>query len=129
MPDFQLFDPKFDDEQLFEEFQNFFSKYNLDALFTNEHRAPGMTVAWVDARSVVNPTGSYHNALKEFADYLSLANDNKSIEEALFKLIYEARTFQRFMMSIKKFNMYVRTIDGKHLFNLWNIVWYAKILS
>ena len=128
MDNFQIFNPKFDDDELFTEFNNFFHKYNLDALFTNEHRAGEISVAWVDARSVVNPSGSYHNKLKEFADYLSLANDNKSVEEALFKIIYEARTFQKMMRTITNMVNYFRTVDQKHLFNLWNIVWYNKQL-
>lgn len=123
---FQLFEPRFNDDELEQEFNNFFIRYNLTALFTNEHRAGSITVAWVDARSVVNPAGSYHQTLKEFADVLSIGNDNKAYEEALFKIIYEARTFQGFMRTIRKLMDYIKTIDDNHLFNLWNIVFYNK---
>jgi len=123
---FQIFEPRFNNDELETEFNNFFHKYNLTSLFTNEHRAGSITVTYVDARSVINENGSYHNTLKEFADYLSIANDNKSYEEALFKIIYEARSFQGFMKTIKKLLDYMKSIDPDHLFNLWNIVFYNK---
>lgn len=125
---FQIFEPKFNNEELEEEFNNFFHKYNLTPLFTNEHRAGSISVAWTDARSVVNPAGSYHNTLKQFSDLLTIANDNKAYEEALFKIIYEARSFQSLMRTIKKLMDYINTIDDNHLFNMWNIVFYNKDL-
>lgn len=123
---FQLFEYRFNDEELEEEFNNFFYKYNLTALFTNEHRAGNITVTWVDARSVINPNGSYHRILKDFADLLSIGNDNKAYEEALFKIIYEARSFQGMMNTIKKLLDYANTIETDYKFNLWNIVFYNK---
>ena len=123
---FHIFEPRFNNEELEEEFNNFFHKYNLTPLFTNEHRAGSITVTYVDAKSVVNQGGSYHETLKEFADILSIANDNKSYEEALFKIIYEARSFQALMRTIRKLMKYIETIDDNHLFNLWNIVFYNK---
>lgn len=126
MDKFQIFEPKFDIPELEEEFHNFFYKYNLSPLFTNEHRAGNISVAWVDAKSVVNPGGSYHNTLKEFSDYLSQATDNKSYEEIVFKIIYQAKTFQRLMRNIKQVMQQINTIDSEYLNNMWNIVWYAK---
>lgn len=123
---FQLFEYRFNDEELEKEFNNFFYKYNLTALFTNEHRAGSITVTWADARSVINPTGSYHRRLKDFADLLSIGNDNKAYEEALFKIIYEARTFQGMMNTIKKLMDYIKTLDNDHKNNQWNIVFYNK---
>lgn len=123
---FQIFEPRFNDEELESEFNNFFHKYNLTPLFTNEHRAGSISVTYVDARSVINTTGSYHKTLKEFSDLLTIANDNKSYEESLFKIIYEARSFQGLMKTIKKLMDNIKTIDPSHMFNLWNIVWYNK---
>ena len=123
---FHLFEYRFNDEELEKEFNNFFYKYNLTALFTNEHRAGNITVTWVDARSVINPTGSYHRILKDFADLLSIGNDNKAYEEALFKIIYEARSFQGMMNTIKKLMDYIKTLDNDHKNNQWNIVFYNK---
>ena len=125
---FQIFEPRFNDEELENEFNNFFYKYNLTSLFTNEHRAGSITVTYVDARSVINTGGSYHETLKEFADLLTIGNDNKSYEEALFKIIYESRSFQSFMKKIKDLLEYVKTIDPEQLNNLWNIVFYNKDL-
>lgn len=123
---FQIFDPKYNDDELDNEFHNFFYKYNLTPLFTNEHRAGSITVTYVDARSVINTSGLYHNTLKEFADLLTIGNDNKSYEEALFKIIYEARSFQGMMNKIRNLIEYIKTIDPDHMFNLWNIVFYNK---
>ena len=123
---FQIFEPRYNDDELDQEFHNFFYKYNLTSLFTNEHRAGSISVTYVDARSVINTGGSYHETLKEFADLLTIGNDNKSYEEALFKIIYEARTFQSLMKTIRKLMDYIKTIDPDHMFNLWNIVFYNK---
>lgn len=123
---FQIFEPRYNDDELDEEFHNFFYKYNLTSLFTNEHRAGSISVTYVDARSVINTSGSYHKTLKEFADLLTIGNDNKSYEEALFKVIYEARSFQSLMKTIRDLMKYIKTIDPEHMFNLWNIVFYNK---
>lgn len=123
---FHLFEYRFNNDELETEFNNFFHRYNLTPLFTNEHRAGNVTVSYVDARSVINPSGSYHRTLKDFADLLSIGNDNKSYEEALFKIIYEARSFQAMMNTIKKLMDYIRSLDPDHMFNLWNIVFYNK---
>lgn len=123
---FQIFEPRFYNDELEEEFHNFFYKYNLTPLFTNEHRAGNISVTYLDAKSVVNPSGSYHKTLKEFADILTIANDNKAYEEALFKIIYEARSFQKLMKTIRNLIKYIENIDNNHLFNLWNIVFYNK---
>ena len=137
---FQIFEPRFNDDELETEFNNFFHKYNLTSLFTNEHRAGSISVSYVDARSVIASSGhfsnvggervehggSYHETLKEFADLLTIGNDNKSYEEALFKIIYESRSFQAFMKKIKDLLEYVKSIDPENLQNLWNIVFYNK---
>ena len=123
---FQIFEPRFNNEELEKEFNEFFYKYNLTSLFTNEHRAGSISLTYVDARSVINTGGSYHETLKEFADLLTIGNDNKSYEEALFKIIYEARSFQSFMKKIRDLLNYAKTVDSKDLNNLWNIVFYNK---
>jgi len=114
------------DVELEEEFHNFFYKYGLTPLFTNEHRAGTIVVKWTDARSVINPGGSYHESLKQFADIVAIANDNKSLEEALFKVIYQAKTFQTFMKRIRKLIEYFSQVKEEHKFNFWNIVFYNK---
>lgn len=129
MDKFQVFDPKFNDDELEEEFHNFFYKYNLSPLFTNEHRAPAISVAWIDARSVISPTGSYHNQLKEFSDFLQMSTDNKSYEEVLFKILHSARTFQKMMQNIRKIMDEVKSMPENFTFNMWNVVWYKKVLA
>src|SRR5699024_3735141 len=127
---FQIFEPKYNDDELDNEFNNFFYKYNLTSLFTNEHRAGSITVTYVDAKSVINTGGSYHETLKEFSDFISIASDNKSYEEALFKLIYDSRSFQALIKNIRKYMDFIKQkIDSDHMSNMWNIVWYAQELK
>ena len=123
----QIFEPLFNNDELDQEFQNFFYKNGLTPLFTNEHRAGTISVTYIDAKSVVNKGGSYQKILKKFADYLVLAQDNKSYEEAIFEVIYKARTFQKLINNIKKVMAFIDSqIDSEHLFNTWNIVFYTK---
>lgn len=141
MRNINLFTFKFYNPELEEEFYNFFNKYNLTSLFTNDYRAPGIVVSLPDAQSVVKTSGkfyvqnglrvetggSYHELLKKFSDYLIIAQDNKSYEEAIFKIIYNARTFQKLINNIKKVMSFIDSeIDNEHKFNAWNIVFYTK---
>jgi len=128
VPRFNVFETRFNDDELENEFHSFFYKNNLTALFTNEHRASGITVTYIDAKSVVNKGGSYHKQLKKFSNILSMANDNKSYEEAIFRILYNSRTFQGFMSNIRKVSDYIKTIDPAFKFNTWNIVWYNEDL-
>lgn len=127
MDKLHIFEPRFDNEELEDEFQNFFTNYNLKPLFTNEHKATGISVTWVDAKSVVNSGGSYHNTLKEFSDFLTRANDNKMYEEATFRILYECNSFQSLIRNIKRHMEYMKTFRPEHEFNSWNIVWYSKV--
>lgn len=128
VPKFQVFEPKFDNEELENEFNSFFYKNNLTALFTDEHMATPITVTYVDARSVVNEGGSYHRVLIDFSELITLANDNKSYEEAMFKIIYESRTFQSMIKKIKDLIQFSKSVDDSYKHNLWNVVWYRKDL-
>ena len=126
---FFIFEYRFNNEELEQEFNNFFHSNNLNPLFTNEHMAGSITVTYIDAKSVLNDGGSYQKTLKEFAELLTLANDNKSYEEAMFRIIYEARSFQALMRQLKKLIDYIKTVDERYKHNTWNIVWYNKDLK
>lgn len=126
---FYIFEYRFNNEELENEFNDFFHANNLNPLFTNEHMAGTITVTDVDARSVINDGGSYNKTLKDFAELLTLANDNKSFEEAMFRIIYEARSFQGLMIQLKKLVTYIKTVDERYKHNTWNIVWYNKDLK
>ena len=124
---FHIFSYKFNDEELEQNFNDFFNIYNLTPIFTNEHRASPISVSYIDAKSVVNTTGKYHNVLKNFSDYVNSAMDNKMYESALFKMIYQANSFQGLINIVTKIMKHIQNdIDNKHLFNTWNIVWYTK---
>ena len=88
-----------------------------------------ITVTYVDAKSVLNDGGSYQKTLKDFAELLTLANDNKSFEEAMFRIIYEAKSFQGMMRKLKQLVDYIKTVDERNKHNIWNIVWYKKDLK
>lgn len=122
----EIFEPRFNNEELEEEFNKFFFKNNLTPLFTNEHRAGSISVTYLDARSVIKPGGSYNKTLLEFADILQMNWDNKSFEEALFKMIYEARSFGKLMKIIEETIRYVYDLDEDRQHNMWNIIWYTK---
>lgn len=126
---FLLFEYRFNNEELEQAFNDFFHANNLDPLFTNEHMAGNITVSYVDAKSVLNEGGSYQKTLKDFSELLTLANDNKSYEEAMFRIIYEARSFQAFMRKIKQLINHIKTIEENKKHNIWNIVWYNKDLK
>lgn len=126
---FYIFEYRFNNEELEQDFNDFFHANNFHPLFTNEHMAGSITVTYVDVKSVVNEGGSYQNTLKEFSELLTLANDNKSYEEAMFRIIYEARSFQSFIRQLKKLIDYIKTLDERYKHNTWNIVWYNKDLK
>lgn len=131
-----IFDYKFNNEELEKEFNDFFHRNNLHALFTNEHMAGTITVSYVDAKSVLNNPkgedddgGPYNKVLREFSELITLANDNKSYEEAMFRIINEARSFQGFINKLKQLIDYIKTIEENKKHNTWNIVWYNKDLK
>ena len=126
---FLIFDYRFNNEELEKEFNDFFHANNLDPLFTNEHMAGSITVSYVDAKSVLNEGGSYQKTLKDFSELITLANDNKSYEEAMFRIINEARSFQGFINKLKQLIDYIKTIEDNKKHNTWNIVWYNKDLK
>lgn len=129
LPIFQ-FHRNFNDDELEQDFYDFFAKYNLMPLFSNEHRAPQIYTDYLDMKSVVKPGGSFHKTLLDMAEILTIGDDNKMYEEALFRIIYNASTFKQMIKSIRKIiNYYMSEVDKKHEFNLWNIVWYKKDLS
>lgn len=152
---FTMFDYQFNNEQLEEEFEGFLHKYGLDPLFTNEHRAGQIRVTYAEARSVMNvredvkrtgkgafnkkgeqqywkrEEGRNAQILKEFANnnmmYLAHAQNNKSYEEAVFKIIYDSRSLQGLINKIRSLMKYMDgQINDEHRYNQWNIVWYNK---
>ena len=125
-----LFDIKSMDQELEYKFYQFFKIYNLDPLFTDAHKTKQIPVSDNDLRAVVNPGGAYHNTLKYFADYLLVATDNQMVEEAIFRIIESKNSFRGMMNNLKKVKEEIETsINSKHMFNMWNIVWYNKDLQ
>lgn len=118
------------DEEVNKEFNDFFTKFDLLPLFTNEHRTGKITVTYTDARSVIMSGGSYNKELKKFKDVLTYAQDNKKYESAVFKIIYGVKTFQGLMNKIKKVRRYIQhEIQINHAYNTWNIVFYSDQLQ
>lgn len=143
MEKYQVFDPMYDIPELEEEFTKFFKVNGLDPLFTNEHRASPIKVSWADARSVVNDKGKFrvvngvrtesggawHSLLKEFAQFIVMANDNQNYENMLFKILYNARDFKGMMRNIKLLMDEFKNMPEEYMHNMWNVVKYEKILS
>lgn len=129
---FQIFDfnlklkTEEEEEKLINDFNDFFHQYNLDPLFTNEYRTSPIKVSWADAKGVLNESSSYSKLLISFSDILNTATDNKSYEEAVFKIIHEAKNFKKVMDNIRNYMYKIENLQSNHFFNTWNIVWYAK---
>ena len=154
MSQIRIFEPRFNDDELFQEFLNFFETYGLLPLFTNEHRAGSIKVGYSRARSVVLRAGDKDEMLKspnekvrqkakfyqpkepgkdratllKFAEYLKLYNDNQMYEDDLFNIIYESKDFRQMIIRIKKMMDYIdHQISNDYKYNMWNIVWYGHL--
>ena len=128
MSDFTIFDYVFNDEELEEEFENYFVRNDLQSLFTNEHRSSPIRVSWTEARGLVN--GTYSKDLLQMQEILAIGIDNKMYESAVFRIIYNSRSMQGLVNRIRKINSYyLNDINEEHEFNTWNIVWYHKELA
>ena len=129
IPKLQVFEILTVNDELAKEFNDFFTKWDLLPLFTDEHRTGKIKVTDSDARAVTNHGGAYNKQLKEFSELMDYAQDNKSYQEALFKVLHGAKSFQKLMNNIKKVSRYVKNeiqTDRQH--NRWNIVFYDKKL-
>ena len=129
MSDFTVFEFMFNNEKVENEFIKFFKVNNLDSMFTDEHRTSPIKVRLPDAQSVINGSGKYAKDLRNISDILSVGQNNQMYNEATFKILDEASTFQKMMNNIRRIlNQYhVKTWD-KHKKNIWNIVYYNKDL-
>ncbi len=121
------------DKTVEEEFYNFFYSNNLIALFTNEHRANPITVSLTQAQSILKAgnadgsgQGQAYKIFKDFSNYLLTAQDNKAYEQAIFKIIYESRTWQGLLKSLQQHMQYIDGIKDGYQHNTWNIVFYDK---
>ena len=121
----QVFDFNFNNEELQENFNDFFYSNDLLSLFTYEHLATSIKVNYVDALSVVN-NGSYAKSLLKFGEVMKIAMDNKMYDDALFKVLFNPTTFQRFMNLVKKITAYYSEVLEQYRHNYWNIVFYSK---
>lgn len=128
MAEFTVFDFMFNNEKLENDFIKFFKVNNLDPMFTNEHRTGPIKVYLPDAQSVINDKGKYAQNLRDISDLLSTAQNNKKYNEATFKILYTAKTFQKMMNNIKRILKQEERTWDKHKHNIWNIVYYNKDL-
>ena len=128
MSEFTIFDYVFNDEELEEEFENYFVRNDLQSLFTNEHRSSPIRVSWTEARALIN--GTYSKDLLQMKEILTIGMNNKMYESAVFRIIYNSRSMQGMVNRIRKINSYyLNDINEEHKFNTWNIVWYNKELA
>ena len=124
---FNVFNHLSNNEERIEEFEKFFIRFELEPLFTYENRMTSVTVGDIDLRAVVN--GRYTEDLKKLSDFIHIADDNKMYNSALFKMLYNQKTFSNFMKIVRKINDYIEHgIDDNRMGNTWNIVWYNEDL-
>lgn len=116
-------------EEMIKQFYTFFKAYDLIPLFNNDHKTNQIKVTDNDLRSVIN-NGKYAQVLKDFKDVLWIATKNDRYEMAIFDLIEGINSFQKLMNNLKKATDYINsTIQMRHLFNTWNIVYYNDKLE
>lgn len=124
------FHKAYNNEEMEQEFYNFFSKYGLSRLFNNDDKLTQIYVSDNDVRSVINTSGRYHKLLVDMGELLLMADDNKMYEEAVFRVIFNAVSFQSLMKKIREITEYfVVGVLQEHEHNFWNIVWYNKDLQ
>lgn len=127
MDKFNVFEVRSVNEELEAEFHNFFKMYNLEPLFTDEHRMNhSITVSDNELRATINTNGKYHDTLKEFSNFLSQSQDNKAYERAVYKILFMSKSMQGLVNNIKSHMDYIKSLPPEKLFNLWNIVYYDK---
>ena len=126
-----IFSPRFNNEELENKVNEFFNYNGLLPLFTNEQRANHIQLSYIEAKELINPNSKKSRVLKEFGEhYLQIGQDNKSYEEALFKILYESRSLTGMVNKIARYNAYIKNQIGVgYLHNTWNIVWYNKELK
>ena len=108
VPEIPLFNMISTNEQRINDFYAFFYRYGLDPIFTDAYRTDHISVTDNDIGSVINEGGAYHKPLKELAQLLSMASDNDSYQEAMFRIIDEPKSFQTMMNYIKQFIEYIK---------------------
>lgn len=124
---FTIFEFKTLNEEIIQQFHDYFTSNDLTKLFTNEYRASPITVTDLEARSLIKGGNKANRVFKEFRDVLEWASNNKMYESAVFKIIHEPRTFTKMVSMIEELLNYIQSeINVEHLFNMWNIVWYDK---
>lgn len=115
------------DKTVAEEFYNFFYSNGLAPLFTNEHRAQPIQISLIQAQEIIKSGSRLNRIFSEFgSNYLSKGMDNKSYEQAVFKIIYEARDLKSLVRIVEDHINYIDGILDNYLHNTWNIVWYDK---
>lgn len=125
-----IFEYRFNDDELERDFNDVFYQLNLLPLFTHEHRSTPIKVGYNDARGAVNAHGSWRKDLKELSDVISWSQDNQSFDEVMLKLIHTPKDFNGMMRKIRKMLDFIKNqIKDDHIYNMWNIVWYSKILN
>ena len=104
MAEFTVFEFMFNNEKIEKDFIKFFKVNNLDSMFTDEHRTSPIKVRLPDAQSVINDSGKYAKDLLNLSNILSVGQNNKMYNEATFKIINEATSFQKMMNNIRVIN-------------------------
>ena len=132
MANFNVFNFVFNDEELEEEFENFFLTNNLLPLFTNEHHSTPIRVSYTEARSVVNG-GAYAKKLLSIADDIHTSTHNKKYEEEMFMILYSANSLTAMANQSEKIAEHIDYIKSfkseKRTDNKWNIVFYNDDLA
>ena len=123
-----LFDFITNDETLIREFNRFWHIYGLMPALSNANRVPNIKISDNDARSVVNPGGSFNRTLLEFANVLSINNYSNHYEVSLGKALEIANgSLQKYINVIRKHILPVIEDGETEEEAKWRVVWYAHL--
>ena len=106
-----------------QEFESFFIESGLLPALSNAHKFESISVNYLQMLAVINPTGSYRQPLKDFANALQVNNESYRFEDSLADIIYKSNTIQKFVNYAKEITELFLVMDDKDG-RQWYIVWY-----
>lgn len=115
--------PEFATPEQRQEFESFFIESGLEPALSYAHKFESMSVSYLQMLAVINPTGSYRQPLKDFANALQVNNESKRFDDSLAELVYKSNSIQKFVNYAKEITelfLEMDDNDGRQ----WYIVWY-----
>lgn len=120
------FNYRFKDEQLMYDFENVI-KHFLKPLFTQaENMRINIPVTYTDAKSIINPNGSYRLTLVNLINTFHMSSENQSNfknyhqQVILTTILDESTSMQKLINLVKKYLERLSKVNYE-----WNVVYYG----